>query len=226
VSLGADVAHYGWIYLANNDMEIDRLALVNALSARGTGVFAVASRILPADAAMVNQETNLTAFHFPNGTIEIFDVVPQGTGEQSTFYAGGGSSLFRADVLREFLAISGAYDPFYWEDVEWAARARKKYGLRVVFADASRAVHQRRATISRFYQSTEVDRIFRRNAFLYQLRNVTRDGSLVALFEEIARSDWLTVREILARTAGLLGARAATHFYAADDRTLRDSRGR
>ena len=70
-----------------------------------------------------------------------------------------------------------------------------------------------------------VERIVRRNGLLYQLRNVTQDGSRVALFEEIARSDWLTLREILKRAGSVLAARAATFFYGADDRALRDLRG-
>lgn len=224
VRAGAAASRHGWIYLANNDMELAPDCLKAALALRAPDVFAVASQILPADTVSVRQETNWTDFHFANGVIEIFDVAPEGNGPRGSFYAGGGSSLFRADLLREFAAMSEAYDPFYWEDVEWAVRARKKYGLRVVFSPGSRAVHVRRATISRFYPAIEVDRIFHRNAFLYQLRNVTAAGSRRALFEAIACSDWSTCSEILRRCRDVLRARALSYRYAADDRALENLR--
>ena len=43
-----------------------------------------------------------------------------------------------------------------------------------------------RATVSKYYSAREVARIFRRNCLRYQLRNLTREGSMEALFREIA----------------------------------------
>lgn len=207
-------------------MEFDPFCLQCALAFRAPDVFAVASEIVPADPIARREETNWTDFHFVNGVIEIFDVMPDGVEPRRSLYAGGGSSLFRTDILREFIAMSETYDPFYWEDVEWAPRAAKKYGLCVVFSPASRAVHRHRATISRFYTTGEVERIFRRNAFLYQLRNVTAGGSRWALFEALACSDWATVSEILRRGVSMLHARAITFSYGLDDRALANVRRR
>ena len=221
---GVEAARYGWVYLANNDVELDPACLERALALRSPDVFAVSSELIPEEASVTRQETNWTDFHFANGLIEIYDVTPDDNRPRMSFYAGGGSSLFRTDILREFLAATETYDPFYWEDVEWAVRAAKKYGLRVMFAPESRAVHTRRATVSKFYRKIEVDRIFQRNAFLYQLRNVTAGGSRRALFEAIARSDWVTLSEILRRAVSALSARALTFSYAADDDSFRDLR--
>lgn len=226
VRVGIEAARFGWTYLANNDMELNPDCIQHALALCAPDVFAVGSQIVPADAVVRREETNWTDFHFANGVIEIFDVMPDGGEPRRSLYAGGGSSLFRTDILREFVAMSAVYDPFYWEDVEWAARAAKKYGLRVVFSPASRAVHRHRATISRFYPAVEVERIFRRNGFLYQLRNVTAAGSRRALFETIACSDWATVSEILRRGVSTLRARAVTFSYSLDDRALENVRSR
>ncbi|MEZ5399131.1 MAG: SPASM domain-containing protein [Bryobacteraceae bacterium] len=207
---------HGWVYLANNDIEMEPGCLEAALAERAPDVFAVASRIAPGVESLSDEETNLTGFHFANGVLEIFDRAPESAAAESSFYAGGGSSLFRADVLREFLPGSAAYRPFYWEDVEWAMRAAMRYGLRVVFAPSSRVRHVRRATVGKFHDPVEVERVFRRNGLLCQLRNVTAGGSRRAVFETLAASDWVTVREVLFGGC-VLAARAGAWRMAGTD---------
>ena len=109
----------------------------------------------------------------------------------------------------------------------WAGTIAKKKGYRVLFCPRSNVRHIHRATISKFYPASEVNRIFRRNGYLYQLRNLTQTGSLHHLFRQAARSDWKTVLELL-RPKTLLGvhrARARSWFYPGDDTCLMMRRG-
>jgi len=216
---GLEIAAYDWVYLLNNDMIVDPTAIREVMRCRAPDVFAVASQIHFKDPAKPREETNWTDFRISDGVIEISDVVPEDSENvRDSFYAGGGSSLFQRRVLMAVISRWDPYHPFYWEDVEWSTIAKKK-GYRVLFCPRSNVRHTHRATVSKFYPASEVDRIFRRNGYLYQLRNLTQTGSLRRLFCRAARSDWKTVLELL-RPKTLLGvhaARARNWFYPGDD---------
>ena len=57
---------------------------------------------------------------------------------------------------RRYLPASRAYDPFYWEDVEWSVRAWRD-GCDVLFCPALARVARHRATTARFYAREELD---------------------------------------------------------------------
>lgn len=223
VQEGLRRAAYDWVYLLNNDMTLHPDALAELLPLRASDVFAVASQILPLSSGGRREESNWTDWRFPDGVVEIFDAPPElDAGVGASLYAGGGSSLFRRFLLEELVFRAGdAYDPFYWEDVEWGVVARK-LGYRVLFCPASKAFHAHRATIAKHYAPEEIERIFRRNGHLFQMRNVTDLGSLWKLARKVATADRRTVLELLRpRTVwGALLARAHCHFLALDDRHL------
>jgi GT2 family glycosyltransferase/MoaA/NifB/PqqE/SkfB family radical SAM enzyme len=224
---GLEVAAHEWVYLLNNDMTVDPTAISEALRCRAPDVFAVASQIHFKDPARPREETNWTDFRISDGLIEIQDVVPEDLERTcDSFYAGGGSSLFQKRVLMAVMGRGDPYHPFYWEDVEWSTVAKKK-GYRVLFCPRSNVRHTHRATVSKFYPTSEVDRIFRRNGYLYQLRDLTESGSLRRVFSRAASSDWRTVFELL-RPATVLGihlARARSWFYPGGDTGLMVRRG-
>lgn len=95
--------------------------------------------------------------------------------------------MFQAKLLRSFVNASSVYDPFYWEDVEWGWRARK-LGYQSFFCPTSVVHHYQHATISRYYSADEIEAIWQRNRFLFQLRNFTTSGSLEHLVEAIAQA--------------------------------------
>jgi hypothetical protein len=84
--------------------------------------------------------------------------------------------MFQRRLLEQVLDVE-AYEPFYWEDVEWGWRARK-WGFKAMFCPNSVVWHSQRATISRFYAPEEIDEIWQRNRLCFQLRNLTTAGSL------------------------------------------------
>ncbi len=224
VRAGLRRAAFDWVYLLNNDMVLDPDALRRLLPLRAPEVFAIASQILPESPGGRREETNWTDWRFPEGLVEIYDAPPEEAQDAyGSLYAGGGSSLFRRSLLEALVAhAGGAYEPFYWEDVEWGVVARK-LGYRVLFCPASKAVHARRATIAKLYAPEEVERIFRRNGYRFQLRNVTAAGSLAALARKILEADRQTLIELLRPGAFLraAAARIRSHFLPLDDGELR-----
>lgn len=181
---GLAEAQYDWVYLLNNDMVVDRAAIVSLLPWRAPSVFAIASQIFFKDPEKRREETGWTVFKNDGGPIEILDRLPEsGTNVRGSFYAGGGASLFRRQLLAEAAADSAVYDPFYWEDVEWGARAWWS-GYQVLFCPSSKVWHAHRATNRRFFQEREIDRIQQRNRLLFHFRNGPNVRSL-AEFERI-----------------------------------------
>jgi GT2 family glycosyltransferase len=128
------------------------------------------------------------------------------------FYSGGGSSLFQTAWLRRFTGQTSCYDPFYWEDAEWGVRA-KSAGMRNIFVPDSSVQHMGKATVSRFYQPSEVTRIFERNRIQFQLRcTLSRDTS--AIRERLEHAPLRTICELLQpwRLASMARARAALTY--------------
>ncbi len=222
VGCALKLARYDWVYLLNNDMTLEPDALAEVLRWRGANVFAVASQIFFEDSSRRREETNWTDFRIADGLIEIFDVEPEDDRTVSgNFYAGGGSSLFRKRLLERVLPRTAIYEPFYWEDVEWSSVARR-WGFEVLFCASSHVRHTHRATISKFYDPAEVDRIWRRNAALFQLRNLPVSAPLPAAFARIRKLEARSIREILKPGAvlRLLFFRAAQFSYRQDESCL------
>ena len=195
VRRGLRVARFDWIYLANNDTVLDRFALLEVVRWRAPHVFAIGSQILPGQEGESRVETGWTDLAIQDGLVKIFDAEPDGNETRGSLYAGGGSSLFQRTLLARFLGSREPYYPFYWEDVEWGARARMD-GFQILFCPASKVWHQRRATISKFHNTEEIERIFERNAFQFQLRNLSRLGSIEKLYAKLLEANPATLTEI------------------------------
>ena len=186
IRAGLQSVRCDWVYLLNSDVVLDRTALLALTPYRSHAVFSLASQILLRDTTRFRDETNWSALLIHDGLATLHDWIPRSDVPVPTFYSGGGASLFRTRLLRRLLDAS-AYDPFYWEDVEWGWRARKS-GYVSWFCPGSIAHHTRRSTISRHYAPEAVDHIIFRNGLLFQLRNFTTAGSLDRVMEEIARA--------------------------------------
>jgi len=185
VRQGLAAAHFGWAYLLNNDMVLDRFALREVLRWRSPHVFAVASQIFMKDPERRREETGWGLFRMRDGFIELFDAAPEDqTTTRGALYAGGGSSLFQKRLLEGIISRRDPYRPFYWEDAEWGIEAWKR-GFEVLFCPASRAWHSHRATIAAFYTAEEIQRISDRNACQFQLRNLLYTGRTRAVHRRL-----------------------------------------
>jgi len=170
IAAGLQAVTLPCVYLLNSDMRLAPDALQQLLPWRFPAVFALASQIfMPADKR--REETGWSDFYLQGGRSVTFERDP-GTSMRvrGSLYASGGSSLFRTDILREYVQDSQVYSPFYWEDAEWGARAWAE-GMECLFVPASTAIHEHRATISQKFAAAEIERISDRNALQFELRN-------------------------------------------------------
>lgn len=170
IAAGLESARHDWVYLLNSDMRLAPDALSALLPWRQDGVFALASQIHFADPARRREETGWSDARIHEGGVEMYERLPPASPfPRGSLYAGGGASLFRREPLRRYVADSVVYNPFYWEDAEWGARAWAE-GWEVLFCPASNATHVHRGTVNRFHASDDVARIFARNGMQFELR--------------------------------------------------------
>jgi len=192
---GVAVARHGAVYLLNNDMLLEPDALRAALSWRGPRVFAVASQIFFQDAGRRREETGWTSVVIEQGLPVPRHETPVGDAVRGTVWAGAGSSLFHAGLLRRLLPDSVVFDPFYWEDVDLCVRAWRE-GYEALFCPASVAWHKHRVTVERYYAPAEVARIFERNRLLFQLRNPFPRQPPGSILGHVLRLDRRTLGEL------------------------------
>ena len=197
VQRGLASARYDWVYLLNSDTMLDAQALESLLPWRAPRVFSIASQVFFRDPAQRREETGWTQFRNGNGPIEILDAVPgDDTTVRGTFYAGGGAGLFRRYLLQKLARASTGYEPFYWEDVEWGARAWRM-GYDSLYCPASQACHLHRSTNRLFFSDREIDRILARNRFVFHFRNGPPAVSFTAFLQTLAGLDPISLGEVL-----------------------------
>lgn len=193
---GLRATRHAWTYLLNSDMRLAPNALAELLPHRRDGVFAIASQIFFADASRRREETGWADFRWNSRTPEIYDRLPESDRVvRGSFYAGGGSSLFRTPLLRRYASESHDYAPFYWEDAEWGVRAWAE-GWSVLFCPTSHAWHRHRSTVCRYYTHAEIERVIRRNALLFDLRHGWTRQRPAQLVREVAHADAHTRTEL------------------------------
>ena len=208
---GLKVARYDWVYLLNDDMVLHPQALKEIATWRAPHVFGIASQIFFKDTNQRREETGWTQFRWSSGRFEIYDAeVEDFQRVRGTLYAGGGSSLFQRRLLQKMMGRRDAYLPFYWEDVEWGIHAWR-LGYEVLFCPGSKVWHSHRATSRKLFTEAEIDRIFVRNGFRFQLRNRLHDPQLNSYLQRLDRRsliELLRPSELL----DLLVCRARSHF--------------
>jgi len=213
VAAGLALARHAWTYLLNSDMRLEHGALREVLLQRRPWVFAIASQIFFSDPQRRREETGWSDFHANPRTPQVYEREPASNARllRGSLYAGGGSSLFRTAVLREYVRDSVDYQPFYWEDADWGVRAWCD-GWEVLFCPTSRAWHQHRGTIRRYYAAGEVERVIARNALLFDLRHAWTGRRAATLLRAVALTDKHSRRELsgFGLAVRVLRARLAT----------------
>lgn len=201
------------VYLLNSDMRLEPDALAALLPYRQPQVFAITSQIFFADPERRREETGWSAFRVEGAHVRMYERDPEDSAmARGNLYPGGGSSLLRADVLRRYVRGSRGYSPFYWEDADWGARAWAD-GWEVLFCPASRAHHEHRGTVSRYYDAATVDHVFARNSLLFELRHHWTDMDAKRTLIHVSAWDAATQREVgtLANARGIFECRLAAH---------------
>jgi GT2 family glycosyltransferase len=200
VRRGVRAARHGAVYLLNSDMTLEPDALAELLKWRRPRVGAISSQIFFADRARRREETGWADMRIVDGTIEMFHADPEDqTMVRGHLYAGGGASLFQRGLLHELTSGRDAYHPFYFEDAEWGVRGWRM-GYEMLFCPRSIAWHRHRATVSRYFQPAEIDRIVERNRIQFQLRNFPDSIEPSRALDAVARTDGRTRRELTSLT--------------------------
>jgi GT2 family glycosyltransferase/glycosyltransferase involved in cell wall biosynthesis len=209
VERGLAQARHDATFLMNNDMTLDAAALATLLPHRAPDVFAIGSQILQQDATGRREETGFTDWYADASGVHLYHAPPpDADGAVPHLCASGGAALFRTATLRGYVADSRAYDPFYWEDVEWSLRAWRD-GYRVLFCPRSLARHRHRATTARYYAAHELTRIVERNRLLFDARHGVTDFGRDWLMTRICDLAYASQRELAQprQAAGVLQQR-------------------
>ncbi len=192
IEAGLQAVRFGAVYLLNSDMYMDRQALQQLLPYRSTAAFALASQIFFPDDGRRREETGWSDFYVQGTRTVVYEKMPDlSPVARASFYASGGSSLFRTALLKEYVHDSRGFSPFYWEDADWGVRAWEE-GLECVFVPASIVVHEHRGTIKRRFSEAEINRVLDRNALQFELRHhftdVTGIRSMGHLAAQVAQT--------------------------------------
>jgi len=217
VAAGVRRARHAWTYLMNNDVTLAPDALAAVLAARAPDVFAIGSRIHQQSESGRREETGFVDWHLAADGLRPFHAEPADDDVRPQLAASGGAGLFRTAPLARYVAAGRVYAPFYFEDLEWGARAWQE-GWRVLFCGASHVRHRHRATTSRFYEPAELEAIVERNRRLFELRH-DRAADAATLMTRVCALPYASQR-------ALARPRVAAAVFAQRLRTRRAARGR
>ena len=209
VERGLAHVRFGATYLMNNDMTLDARALAALLPLRGERVFAIGSQIAQRSASGRREETGFTDWYTDRNGVHLYHAPPPPE-VAPHLCASGGAALFRSELLARYLPASRAYDPFYWEDVEWSVRAWRD-GFDVLFCTDSQVAHRHRATTARFYAATELARIVERNRLLFDLRHAASGAPASWLLARVCELPYASQRDLarLGQAASVFRQRVA-----------------
>jgi GT2 family glycosyltransferase len=215
-----------YVAFLNNDIVVDADFVERCVErfADGEDVFAVCPRILEMTGA---EQGSRTAGEWRRGMI-FFRTLPHVEQPTDCFFAVGGQSFFRKDMILEIGSIDPLFWPMYHEDVELSYRAWKR-GWRVRYAPAAVAHHVGGHSTNRAFTKSQLRSFVRQNEFLIVWKNVT-DSSLLAqhflflaprLAAAVLKKDWPTLRGF-GRAARRLPAALRSRRQAGAHMRLRD----
>lgn len=228
---GLEIARGEFVAFLNNDIVVDADFVERCVDrfADGPDVFGVCPRILQMDG---EDQGSRTAGFWHRGLI-FYRVLPHSPMPTDCFFAVGGQSFFRREMLTEIGSIDPLLRPMYHEDVELSYRAWKR-GWRVRYEPAAVAHHVGSHSSQRVFTAAQLRSFVRQNEFLTVWKDVN-DRRLLAehlmllvprLTVAALRRDWPTISGFwhAARRVGeVRRARRGSRLHArvADRDTLR-----
>jgi O-antigen biosynthesis protein len=166
---GLAAARGEYVAFCNNDMTVEPNFIEGALSCfTSEDIFAVCSRVLD---RYGNDQGTRTAGEWAHGLL-IYRPLPHSDVPTNSFFAVGGQSFFRRDLLHRLGSIDELLWPMYHEDIELSYRAWRS-GYRVVYAPDSIAHHLGSVTSRRVFTSVQLRSFVRQNELLTVWKDVT-----------------------------------------------------
>jgi GT2 family glycosyltransferase len=225
---GLQVARGTYVAFCNNDMVVETNFVEGALRCfNQEDVFAVCSRVLDGHGA---EQGSRTAGYWKHGLL-FYQSLPHNESMTNCFFAVGGQSFFRHDILQQLGSIDELLWPMYHEDIELSYRAWR-CGYRIVYAPESVCNHLGSRTSQRVFKPVELRSFVRQNELLTVWKDVSDRRMLIQhflwsfprLMMAFVRWDSGTLVgswHALGRLPGALKARHATqHRFTRTDRDV------
>jgi GT2 family glycosyltransferase len=175
LNAGLAVARGRYVAYCNNDMVVEPNFVERALDCFVTDdIFAVCSRVLDGKGA---EQGTRTSGYWSRGLL-FYQPLKHTPSSTDCFFAVGGQSFFRKDLLEEIGSIDELLWPMYHEDIELSYRAWKS-GYRIVYAPDSVCHHLGGKTSRRVFTAVQLRSFVRQNELLMVWKNVTDPRLLV-----------------------------------------------
>jgi GT2 family glycosyltransferase len=165
---GLAIARGKFVAFCNNDMVVEsQFVEQGLLHFSASDVFAVCARVF--DRHGVDQGTR-TAGAWRRGLI-FYESLPHSERPTDCFFAVGGQSFYRRDILLELGSIDELLWPMYHEDIELSYRAWKS-GYRIIYAPDSVCHHLGGHTSRKVFTPVELRSFVRQNELLTVWKDV------------------------------------------------------
>ena len=172
LNAGLDIARGRYVAFCNNDMVVEDNFVEQALACFVTDdVFAACARVL--DRNGIEQGTR-TSGYWKHGLL-FYEPLPHTDTSTDCFFAVGGQSFYRRDLLMAMGSIDELLWPMYHEDIELSYRAWKN-GYRIVYAPGSVCHHLGGHTSRKVFTATQLRSFVRQNELLMVWKDVTDPG--------------------------------------------------
>jgi GT2 family glycosyltransferase len=175
LNAGLAVARGRYVAFCNNDMVVEPNFVERALDCFvEDDIFAVCSRVLDPRGA---EQGTRTAGFWSHGLL-FYQPLKHTPRTTDCFFAVGGQSFFRRDLLEEIGSIDELLWPMYHEDIELSYRAWKS-GYRIVYAPDSVCHHLGGKTSRRVFTAVQLRSFVRQNELLMVWKDVTDPRLLI-----------------------------------------------
>ena len=167
-----------WILLLNNDMKPHENAVASLLECAEScdqDVFAIRPAIMRTQWRTAEEYAHMAMqFKFKRGFLHCPIVgISESTAATEAFpVCSGGAGIFRRSMMEELNGFDEIFSPFYWEDTDLSYRALIR-GWRNLYHPSALFCHAKKGSIQRSFKSTRVERIARRNAYLFLWLNLS-----------------------------------------------------
>jgi len=170
VNSGVKKSTRNYILLINSDVILKDCSFLNSLEyfKKNQKLFAVGFAQIEKDGKIVGSNRG----YFKNGLINHDFLQPTTYNLQPTFWAEGGSSIFKKQLFIDLGMFDDLFNPFYWEDVDLSYRAWKS-GYQILYDPNIKVEHHHESTIGKYFDKKKVLKIAFCNQIIFQWKNLT-----------------------------------------------------
>ncbi|MEZ5351686.1 MAG: glycosyltransferase [Bryobacteraceae bacterium] len=187
VNRGIDSARCARVMMLNNDMVLEPgffAPLVEAFSKVPNLLCATAQIFFPE--GQRREETGKAVMPRKRGADDFpvrCDTPSMGEDASYVLYGSGGCSLFDTARLRALGGLREIYEPAYVEDLDLGYRGWQQ-GWPSVFTAGAKLEHRHRATTSRYYSQTDLDRVLELNYLRFVAGSVASPAVFARLWKQ------------------------------------------